>query len=746
MDKTLIFLSLVFLLALGKQASGAEDKEERMSGSKPVTPEQHRYTNRLAHEKSPYLLQHAHNPVDWYPWGKEAFAKAKKEDKPIFLSIGYSTCHWCHVMEEESFEDPQTAQFLNEHFVPIKVDREERPDVDQIYMAAVMAMTGSGGWPLSVFLTPDLKPFYGGTYFPNSDRYGMPSFMTLLRSLSESWKANRAGLVNAGENLTQAIRQQSQREAGGSARLDADVLKRAHEQLRGNFDSDLGGFGGAPKFPRSHLLSFLLRYWKRSGDAEALGMVTKTLDEMAKGGMYDQLGGGFHRYSVDERWHVPHFEKMLYDQALLAKTYLEATQATGNAEYARVAREIFDYVFREMTSAEGPFYCAQDADSVPDAKRPRDKKEGAVYVWEQAEIEILLGKENAEIFDYAYGVESHGNAQSDPHGEFTNKNILFAAHGEAQIAKRFSKKPEEVRDILRNAREKLMAVRAQRPSPHLDDKMLTDWNGLFISSLAMGSMVLEESRYRDAAKKAADFILARLVDKDGRLLHRYRDGEAGIPATLEDHAFLAHGLFDLFEATQEPKYLDQAKHWTQEMIRLFWDEKAGGFFLSAHDAESLITRSKEVYDGAIPSGNSVAALALLRVGRLTMDSKLEEQGSKVLKAFSREIDNAPSAYPQMLIALDFALGPVKEIVIAGDVQEAGTKDMLREIYKRFLPNAVVVVNPATPGPVKSAIEALMPFVAKQNPIAGKPTAYVCQNYACSAPTNDKANLIKLLEK
>ncbi len=711
------------------------------------------YTNRLAREKSPYLLQHAHNPVDWYAWGPEAFEKAKREDKPIFLSIGYSTCHWCHVMEEESFENVETAKFLNEHFVPIKVDREERPDVDQVYMTAVTAMTGSGGWPLSAFLTPDLKPFYGGTYFPKDDRYGMPSFLRVLQSLSQSWKNNREALVKAGDNVVDALRQQTRgRGDGGGAgeELGPVVLTKAYEQLRSSFDPDRGGFGSAPKFPRSHTLSFLLRVWKRTGQKDALEMVTKTLDEMARGGMYDQLGGGFHRYSVDERWHVPHFEKMLYDQALLSKTYLEAYQITKSPAYARIASEILDYVLREMTSPEGGFYCAQDADSALDASWPKEKREGAVYVWEQAEIERLLGVDDAKIINLMYGVEPNGNVASDPHGEFPNKNVLFVAHDEEDVAKRMGKTREEIRLRLGVARTKLMAVRVQRPAPHLDDKVLTDWNGLMISSMALGYRVLGDKRYRDAAVKAANFLLAKMARADGKLLHRYRKGappypprqagrdedEAGIVGTLEDYAFLVHGLFDLFEAVQDPKYLEQAAHWTSEMTRLFWDEKAGGFFLSAHDAEALLLRSKEIYDGAIPSGNSFAALDLLRVGRLTGNRALEERARKVFVAFSREIVAAPSAYPQMLMALDFSFGPVQEIVIAGDLGEAGTEAMLAEIYQRFLPSTVIAIHPSQPASTRVAMEKLIPFMVGQNSINGKPTVYVCQNYACQVPTTD----------
>ncbi len=700
--------------------------------------ESHPYTNRLAKEKSPYLLQHAHNPVDWYAWGPEAFAKAAREEKPIFLSIGYSTCHWCHVMEEESFEDEATAQLLNAHFVPIKVDREERPDVDQIYMKAVMAMGGSGGWPLSVFLTPDLKPFYGGTYFPKSDAYGMPSFTRVLGSVRDAWQNNRAALNSQGENVANALRQMMKREGKASLALEPALLFSAYQQLRGAFDADLGGFGGAPKFPRSHVLSFLLRYWKRTDNAEALAMVTKTLDAMAAGGMFDQLGGGFHRYSVDERWHVPHFEKMLYDQALLSRSYLEAYQITGNAHYGAIARSILDYVLREMTAPEGGFYSAQDADSAPDPAKPREKKEGAVYVWEHAEIQRLLGSDAAQLFCLAYGVEPNGNALNDPHGEFVHKNILFAAHNREDLAKRFKLSVPEIEKSLSQSRTKLLAERAQRPAPHLDDKVLTDWNGLMISSLAYAYGVLGDERYRAAAVKAADFLLKTMRGADGRLLHRYRDGDAAIEATLEDHAFFIHGLLDLFEVTQEARYAEQAAHWTREMIRLFWDGEDGGFFLSGPDAKDLIARGKEVYDGAIPSGNSFAALDLLRLGRLTMDQKMEALAIKVFDAFAQELGQGPSAYPQMLIAADFALGPVQEIVLAGERHDAALQGMLQDVWRIFLPNKIVVWN-------QPALEELAPFLKQQKAMDGKTTAYVCRQYACQQPVTDRQALKQLLE-
>ncbi len=681
------------------------------------------YANRLIHEKSPYLLQHAHNPVDWYPWGAEAFEKADKEDKPVFLSIGYSTCHWCHVMEEESFENPEVARIMNENFVSIKVDREERPDLDQIYMQAVMAMTGSGGWPMSVFLTPDGHPFYGGTYFPPEDRWGRPGFKSLLLSIATAWKTKRQELVQSSKELVEAFRQRQA--ADTAASLGKETLDAAYQQLRGAFDSRYGGFGPAPKFPHSHTLSFLLRYWKRTQEPQALVMVEKTLQEMAKGGMYDQIGGGFHRYSTDERWFAPHFEKMLYDQAILSKSYLEAYQVTHHSKYARVAREILDYVLREMTDPNGGFYSAEDADSAPDPARPDEKQEGAFYVWSYEEILHLLGTETAEIVSAFYGIEKEGNVAQDPQGEFAGKNILY----------QFKKSPEEMGEILEEARKKLFAARGRRLRPHLDDKILADWNGLMISSLAFASRVLQEPKYLAAARKAADFLLTKMKRPDGRLLHRYRDGEAAIPGYIEDYAFFIHGLIDLYEASFDPDYLGQAKQLCAEMIRLFWDEKSGGFYLTGADAEMLILRPKEIYDGAIPSGNSIAALDLIRMGRLTMEKEFEEKAESLMNAFANQVSQNPSSYSQLLIAFDFAVGPSKEIVISGQAQSEETAEVSRLLYQTFFPNKVVAFRPSDDAGAEKII-SLVPFLARQKSVDGKTTLYACESYACKVPLTD----------
>ncbi len=700
-----------------------------------------KYTNRLSQEKSPYLLQHAHNPVDWYAWNEEAFEKARKEDKPIFLSVGYSTCHWCHVMEKESFENEAIAQILNDHFVSIKVDREERPDVDQVYMQAVMAMSGSGGWPMSVFLTPDLKPFYGGTYFPPEDKWGKPGFATVLRSISDKWKEDRGVLLKSSEEISEFLKAQTQNKTEESKELTEDVLKKAFHQYESQYDAELGGFGPAPKFPRTPIVSFLLRYWKREGDVKAIEMSERTLQMMALGGMYDHLGGGFHRYSTDKKWHIPHFEKMLYDQALISKTYLEAYQATQNSFYADVVGDIFNYVLREMTSSEGGFYSAEDADSAADEDKPEDKTEGAFYVWEESEIKKALGKKNAEIFNFAFGVLPGGNAEVDPHGDFKDKNTLYVANLVEGVAKKFDRTEPEILEILKSGRKKLFEQRRERLRPYLDDKVLTDWNGLMISSLAFGSRVLGDDNYKQAAMKAADFILDKLVTPEGRLLHRYRDGESGITGFIEDYAFFIYGLLDLYEATFEVRYLKEAIRLAQEMKRLFWDKEKGGFFFTASDAEQLISPMKEIYDGAIPSGNSMATLVLLRLNRMTMESDWNEDALKTLSAFSSEIERMPSGYPQMLIALDFSLGPNREVVLAAESAK-DVQPMVDELFGSFLPNKVVLFH----SDKESKIEEVVPFIEGYLPMGGKPTAYVCQNFACQLPTTELTSFKQLLKK
>ncbi len=672
-------------------------------------------SNHLAGQKSPYLLQHVDNPVDWYPWDREAFDKALREDKPILLSIGYSTCHWCHVMAHESFENQDIAQLMNEHFVAIKVDREERPDLDQIYMTATTAMTGQGGWPLTVFLTAEGKPFYGGTYFPPLAKGGSPGLMGLLKTIAEAWKNERAQILSSSEGITQLLRETAQTSAASSAMLDESVLDTAYRQLSSQFDRQHGGFGSAPKFPMGHHLSFLLRYYKRKNNQQALAMTEAALTAMARGGIYDHLGGGFHRYSTDAKWHIPHFEKMLYDQALLVRAYLECYQATDKSEYARVAKETLDYVLRDMQQPEGGFYCAQDADSLPVGST--HKSEGAFYIWSQQEVSQLLTEKEAQIFNYAFGMEPQGNAEFDPHAEFVAKNILYAAHSLEEIAAHGGISTAQAQAVLTNAKVKLFENRNRRPRPHLDDKILTDWNGLMLGALAFGATVLGEPRYMAAARQAADFILTHLKSK-GRLLHRWRQGQADILGTLEDYAFFINGLLDLYETNFEARYLAEAKTLAEDMIRLFEDKDHGGFFLTACDAPELIIRPKDIYDGAIPSGNSVGAYVLVRLHLLTLEDRWILAAEGIFKVFAASIEKAPSAFSFVLCALDFYLGPSLSIALEGQRDDSALTQISRVVYKHFIPNKSVVLR-LSPSPL---------------------TAYVCRGTSCQKPTRDMAEL------
>ena len=642
--------------------------------------------NHLISEKSPYLLQHAHNAVDWYPWGKTAFDKAKLEVKPILLSVGYSTCHWCHVMAHESFEDPDISRIINDHFIAIKVDREERPDIDHIYMTATTSMTGQGGWPLTVFLTPQGDPFYGGTYFPPYSKWGNPGFIDLLNSIIKAWQSDRENILSSGLSITKGLKPEitQSSEIMGKALLD-----RAFRQMRDQFDAANGGFGSSPKFPMGHNLSFLLRYNRQGDQPDALTMVQKTLTTMSRGGIWDHLGGGFHRYSTDQNWHVPHFEKMLYDQALLSRAYLEGFQVTGSVEYSNIAREILDYVLRDMTDPLGGFYSAQDADSFETIGG--DLKEGAFYVFSQSEIEGALGKDMAAVFNYCYGVLPQGNAVFDPHGEFQGKNILYQAHSVEEAAKELHKQKDEIQKILTLSSAKLLDLRAQRPRPHKDDKVLCDWNGLMISSFAFAGRVLDEPKYVKAAFKAVDFILSQMMVKK-RLQHRWREGESGITAILEDYAFFVYGLLEVYEATFQDKYLNEAQILADGMIELFAD-KAGGFFMTAKDAESLIIRPKEAYDGALPSGNSVAAVVLLKLYALTKKDTYLSQVEALFGFFAYSVAQAPYAHSFLLSALDWHLNGAIEITFQGDGSDETIAKMLKVLYKHFIPSKMVKFIP-----------------------------------------------------
>jgi uncharacterized protein len=689
------------------------------------------HRNRLAREKSPYLLQHASNPVDWRPWGEEAFELARREDRPIFLSIGYSTCHWCHVMERESFEQEDVARILNEHFVPIKVDREERPDIDQIYMTVCQALTGSGGWPLTVILTPDRRPFFAGTYFPPETRFGRPGLKEILYQIIGAWEQQRGRVAEAADQITREIQPHFAGSPGEA--LGAGTVRLAFEQLASRYDEAHGGFGGAPKFPTAHVLAFLLRHWLRAGEPRALEMVETTLQAMRRGGIYDHVGFGFHRYSTDREWLVPHFEKMLYDQALLTIVYVEAYQATGNPLYGAVAKEIAAYVLRDMTSPEGAFYSAEDADS--------EGEEGKFYVWRRPEVESLLGAEEAALFCRAYRIEAEGNWRDEATGGAPGTNIPHLGEDPAAIARELGIEPGELARRLEAARQKLFEARARRVRPHKDDKVLTSWNGLMIAALSKAAQAFDDQSYAKAAERALDFITAKLVREDGRLLARYRDGEAAHPAYLDDYAFVAWGLLELYEATFAARHLDAARRLAHEMERLFRDAQGGGYFFTGEDGETLLARAKEIYDGAAPSGNSVAALVLLRLGRITGDPAFERNADAIFRAFSGTAARMPTAHTQLLVALDFALGPTREIVIAGEMSDPEARAMAREVRRRFLPRKVLLWN--APDEAKT-LETIAPFVKGQTPRSGRPAAYVCENYACRAPVTSAGELGRLL--
>lgn len=671
--------------------------------------------NRLISQTSPYLLQHAHNPVDWYPWGSEAFEKAVKENKPIFLSIGYATCHWCHVMEAESFENEHIADILNTHFVAIKVDREERPDIDEVYMSAVQAMAGAGGWPLSVFLTPQGKPFYGGTYFPPQDVFGRSGFEHVLLSIAEAWENRRDEVADSADTITNILTPTPVQE--GFEQLTPRLLEDAFVRLENAFDAAYGGFGAAPKFPSPSHLFFLMCYWGRTQHEKALQMVTKTLDGMAAGGIYDHIGGGFHRYSTDRQWRVPHFEKMLYDQALISRCYVQAWQITRNPEYARIAAETFDYVIRDMRDNGGGFYSAEDADS--------EGREGAFYLWTESEIEEILAADEAGMFNECYGITDEGN--------FEGKNILARMVSVEELAKDSDFGPEHIEDILRKSRKLLLAKRNTRIRPIRDEKIIAGWNGLMIESLAYGGAAMRQQKYIDAAAAAAEGVLSSLLQQ-GRLMRYCRDGTAVGKAYIEDYAAMAGAMIALYEATFDATWLRHAIKLADTMIELFEDTQQGGFFLIAHDSEKLIVSPKPAYDGAVPCGNSMAAGILLKLGRLTMNAVYADKAAKTLKAFSKHIADSPVSLTHILTALDFWLGPTREIVIAAGAHETKAQEMLRLAQSYFLPNAVIIFHN------DKEIEKLSPFVASQTAVADMATAYVCENYACKKPITELAEL------
>ncbi|MEY2497699.1 MAG: hypothetical protein QOD12_1255 [Verrucomicrobiota bacterium] len=727
-------------------------------------------TNRLAREKSPYLLQHADNPVDWFPWGEEAFAKAREENKPIFLSIGYSTCHWCHVMAHESFESAGVAAVMNREFVNIKVDREERPDVDRVYMTFVQATTGGGGWPMSVWLTPELKPFVGGTYFPPEDRYGQPGFTKVLERIALAWKQDRERIAEQGTKIIAALAQAESNGEGTRAQLSGATLEAAYQQIARSYDAHEGGFGVAPKFPRPVTLNFLARIHAREPEStrgkHALEMNLFTLRKMAAGGMHDHIGGGFHRYSVDTYWHVPHFEKMLYDQAQLAVAYLEAFQITREPLFERVARDILDYVRRDMTAKEGGFFSAEDADSeipgaavsdrppdvssvgaegsVGDHRPPLQKREGAFYVWSKEEINSALGSP-AEIFNYHYGVKPDGNVPpgGDPHAEFTGKNILIELQTIAETAAHFQKEEAEVYDVLAKARATLLELRSKRPRPHLDDKIITAWNGLMISAYARGAQVLDEPAYFKAATQAAIFVRTQLYDESkNALVRNYREGRSEVEGFADDYAFVIQGLLDLYEASFDVRWLRFAIELQETQDRLFLDEELGGYFSGTGKDASILLRLKENNDSAEPAASSIAALNLLRLAQFRDEQRWRERAEQTIAAFSPQISHFPSAMPQMLVALDFSLSKPCQIVVAGKRDAPETRALLAEVHRHFLPNKVLMLADGDTG--QKFLEEKLEALQEMKPTNGKSAAYVCENFTCKAPVADPRALRELL--
>ena len=689
--------------------------------------------NRLQHENSPYLLQHADNPVDWYPWGEEAFEKARKEDKPILLSIGYSTCHWCHVMEHESFEDDEVAALMNKTFISIKVDREERPDIDNIYMTVCQLLSQGGcGWPLNVIMTPDKKPFYAATYVPKHSRYGRLGMMELVPRIGEVWKNNREEILKSADSATQSLTIATDpTRVQASEELDSTTLKKTFQQLESRYDPVHGGFGQRPKFPTPHNLLFLLRYGQRTGNQKAIDMVNKTLESMSNGGIFDHVGFGFHRYSTDTEWLVPHFEKMLYDQALLALAYTEAYQLTGNPGFKKTAEQIFTYVLRDMTSPEGGFYSAEDADS--------EGEEGKFYLWTEKEILEILGNDEGRLIINIYNTAPEGNFVDEVSGEKPGTNIFHLNKNPDQAAMALGISRDEMDKRIEQSRQKLFDIREKRIHPSKDDKIITDWNGLMIAALSKAGRVFNHSVYTGAAEKAAKFINTSLT-RDGRLLHRYRNGDAAILGNIDDYAFFIMGLLELYESTFNTEYLKEAISLNDQMIKYFWDDKNFGFFFSPSDGEELLVKQKEIYDGAVPSGNAVAMMNLLKLSRITADTKYENYANELATAFSTTLNGSPISHTMFMSGLDFAVGPSYEIVITGKKGAPDTEKMISTLREKYVPNKVVLFKDEN----SVDITGIAPYTKAQKVIDGAATSYVCLNFVCKLPTTDPQKMLELL--
>ncbi|NHJ85504.1 MAG: thioredoxin domain-containing protein [Asgard group archaeon] len=690
----------------------------------------HKY-NRLIHEKSPYLLQHASNLVDWYPWGEEAFETARKEDKPIFLSIGYSTCHWCHVMAHESFEDPEVAKLMNETFINIKVDREERPEIDTIYMTVCQMITGSGGWPLTIIMNADKKPFTAGTYFPKESRYGRIGMLDLIPKIKDYWINNREELEIVSSEILEQL-QNTLFTQGDS--FTEDILEEAFKEASLLFDETKGGTKGRPKFPTPHKWLFLLRYWYRTGNKSALSMVEKTLHEMRKGGIYDHIGFGFHRYSTDSDWLLPHFEKMIYDQAMLIIAYSEAYLATKKSEYKIVVDEIITYVFREMLSPEGSFYSAEDADS--------EGEEGKFYTWQISEIKEILNPDEVGLFLKTFNFKDEGNYFDEATKSKNGRNIPYLTKTMSGLADDLKMPENELLERLENIRQKLFTARDKRIHPHKDDKILTDWNGLMIAALSIAGKHLNNTEYILSAEKAMDFILTKLQTSDGRLLHRYRDGQVAFDGMIDDYSFIIWALLELYEVTFKVEYLKKAIHFNNKLIKHFWDENNGGFFFTSDDSEDFIIRKKEIYDGAIPSGNSVTALNLLKIARITSNIDLEEKVFQITKAFSFVVEQALFSHAMFLLTLEYLFGSSFEVVIVGDAKANDTYEMISALNEEYIPNKIVLFLPIDE--TQPEILNVTDFVKYKSSIDNKATAHVCINKFCKFPTNEITKMLELL--
>jgi uncharacterized protein len=694
-------------------------------------PDQRKTGNHLVHEKSPYLLQHAQNPVDWYPWGDEAFSRAVREDRPVFLSVGYATCHWCHVMAHESFEDPEVAELLNQGFVCIKVDREERPDIDSVYMGVCQLMTGQGGWPLTIVMTPDKKPFFAATYIPKESRFSMTGLLNLLPRITSAWQEQRKDLLRSADKILDALLPAA--DTISSDGPGNETLDEAYEELLLQFDPEYGGFGNAPKFPTPHTLLFLMRYWKRTGKKRALAMVEKTLGEMQKGGICDQIGGGFHRYSTDPKWRVPHFEKMLYDQALLLMAYTEAFQITRNQTYLKTAEAIIRYVLRDLTSLDGAFLSAEDADS--------PGGEGAFYTWTTGEIQEVLGDEDAALATLVFSITERGNFQSPELGPGTN--LLYRTQSWSQIANALAIPEQDLKVRLDSIRARLFSMRQQRARPSCDDKVLTDWNGLFIAALAQAARVFERPTYLLAAERGMQFIFSHMLNAKGGLSHRFRTGEAGIDGFGDDYAFIIHALIELYETGFDEKYLSAACSLNEYLVRHFRDETDGGFFTIAESSEPLILKKKETYDGAIPSCNSVSFSNLLRLGGLTGKPEYTEKAAALNRFFQHAVTGSPSGHSWFLCGLLYATGPSQEVVVAGDPELSDTMALVSATRALYLPSVLILLHPT--GERGSLVSQLAPFTTDYAMKDGKATAYVCTSHACSRPVTDSLELRKMLE-